>query len=298
MPEESKTPVVTQLVDLIPEFVADAEAAALAKKENRPRGIVSRLSALDEAIGGYFPQGIHILQGAPGSGKTAFALQMAGAGFPCLYVSTEMGLLELFRRIIARETNTFLGKLKSGELSGMEAQRLALQTAQKVPYLALMDATQAYASSFLIKENAGKMRERFQSDYVLIVIDSLQYWARSVRRQSDDLIGVSEYDLLNKALDSIASIASKLRCPVLAVSQRNRTGNKSDGGLHAGKGSGDLEYIAETVIDLTRRNDKDKMPDFNGEVEVTATLHKNRHGIPGISVPLKFSGRLQRFREI
>lgn len=292
---ETPAPRVVQLADLISDFVADTEAAALARDSGRPRGAITALPSLDDALGGYLAPGVHILQAAPGAGKTALALQTAArCECPALFVSAEMGLLELFRRLIARETGTFLGKLKSGELGAQGAMQLAARTVEKVPNLAIMDATRGYASPSLIRDAAEGLRARAQATTVLIVIDSLQVWARSARAGRGELNAATEYDLINAALDGVASIGAELSAPVLAVSHRNRAGQK-EGGMHAGKGSGDLEYMAETVIDLNR--EKDTQPDGKGEVSITISIHKNRHGSPGVTFPVRFCGRLQEFRE-
>jgi replicative DNA helicase len=289
-------PPVTQLAGLLADFVADAEAAARARESGKPRGAITNLHSLDDALGGYLAPGVHILQAAPGAGKTAFALQIASdCAYPCLYVTSEMGLLELFRRLVARQTKTYLGRLKSGELSGDESKRLALRTIENLPCLAFMDATQLYAAPLHLKDAAELLREQFKSEHILIVLDSLQNWAKSARRVAGELSNTSEYDLITAGLDAISGVGAKLQCPIIAVSHRNRAGNRSDGGLHAGKGSGDLEYGSETVIDLTR---KDETPNSDGETNVKATIHKNRHGIPGISFDFAFSGRLQNFREL
>jgi replicative DNA helicase len=288
-------PKVALLSDLISDFVADTDAAADARANNRPRGIVTCFKRLDETLGGYLAPGLHVVQAAPGAGKTAFALQLAArCGFPALYVSAEMGLLELFRRTVARETKTFLGKLKSGEISGAEATKLALQTAEKAPHLALMDATRSFAKSDHIQQTADSLRTRAKAAHILIVIDSLQDWARSAVDEDGKPLGASEYDLINSGLAAAARIGAHLACPVLVVAHRNRQSNKSDGGLHGAKGSGDFEYKSETVIDLNR---KDDMPDSNGEVEVKASIHKNRHGTPGGTFSFRFTGRTQEFRE-
>ncbi len=293
---EPLKPVVTLLAELVKDFVADAEAAAIAREAGKPRGAITSLQSLDDALGGYLAPGVHILQAAPGAGKTAFALQVASdCVYPCLYVTSEMGLLELFRRLIARQTKTYLGRLKSGEFRADEAERLALQAIKNLPQLAFMDATRAYAAPLLIGDVANDLRTRFKSDHVLIVLDSLQIWAKSARRVAPEFANTSEYELLNAGLDAISSVGAKLQCPILAVSHRNRVGNRADGGLHAAKGSGDLEYGAESVIDLTR---KDEQPDADGETNIKATMQKNRHGIPGISFNFAFSGRLQSFREV
>jgi replicative DNA helicase len=293
---EPLKPPVTQLAGLLADFVADAEAAARARESGKPRGAITSLPSLDAALGGYLAPGVHILQAAPGAGKTAFALQVASdCAYPCLYVTSEMGLLELFRRLISRQTKTYLGKLKTGELGVSESKCLALRTIENLPNLAFMDGTQLYAAPIHISDVAESLRKQLKSDHVLIVLDSLQIWAKSARRAAVELANTSEYELITAGLDAISSVGARLQCPILAVSHRNRAGNKSDGGLHAGKGSGDLEYGSESVIDLTR---KDETPNSDGETNVTAKIHKNRHGIPGLSFNFAFSGRTQDFREL
>lgn len=288
-------PTTHLLSDLVAEFVADAELAAQARATGQLRGPITGLAKLDEALGGYLAPGVHIVQAAPGAGKTALALQVAArCGFPALFVSAEMGPLEVFRRLIARETGTFLGRLKSGELNPQEAQRLALATVSKLPHFALMDGVCGYAAPEYMRDAAEGLRRRAEASQVLIVVDSLQVWARSARAMGAGLLQASEYDLINAGLQAIAALGTELGCPVWAVSHRNRVGNRSEGGLHAGKGSGDLEYVAETVLDLKR---EDTSARLTNDVLVSVTIHKNRHGIPGVSLPLSFSGRLQLFTE-
>lgn len=289
-------PRLTLLSDLVSEFIADTEAAQKALESGKPRGPVTGLSKLDETIGGFFSTGLHILQAAPGAGKSAFSLQTAAnCQFPSLYLTAEMSVLELFRRIISRETETYLGKLKTGELGGKEAMRLAIETVKKLPSFALLDGTSGYAAPQQILDAAESLKERAGTSQVLVVIDSIQVWAKTVRGVDAEFAGASEYELLNAALGSLSALASQLKSPVLAVSHRNRVGNRSnDANLHSAKGSGEVEYLAESVIDLTR---KDEQPDSNGEVEISLKLLKNRHGVPGLNIPLKFCGRIQKFRE-
>jgi replicative DNA helicase len=296
--ENKRTPRTYALSDLVGDFVADTDAAAEAMRTGRPRGAITGLAAIDKIIGGHLAVGVHVLQGAPGCGKTALALQIASrCAYPALYVSIEMGLLELFRRLIARETETFLGRLKTGEISGMQARNLALATVEKLPALAFMDATNAYAEPSLVLDNAKALRERMNVGHSLVVIDSLQTWARSVRT-TDGAAQASEYDAINDALHAATQIATRLNAPVLLISHRNRVGNKEQSAaLHSSKGSGDIEYVTETMIDLTPTK-QDAQENADGEMEVTAKIVKNRHGVVGVSTRLFFSGRLQSFREV
>jgi replicative DNA helicase len=296
MNETNNLPPTIDLADLVSVFVADTNDAAAAKASKRPRGVITGLTKLDQHFGGYLAPGIHVVQAAPGCGKTAFALQTASdAVYPALFVSAEMGVLELFRRLIARQTRTFLGRLKSGEISGQQAQSLAVQTAKNLQHMRIMDATRAPASPKLIIENAGRLREKFQSEHVLIVLDSLHVWARGAARAENKSIDPEEYSIINKALSSVASIASTLNCPVITIAHRNRAGNKADGGLHSAKGSGGIEYEAESVLDL---NKKDGPDNAGGETEITAKLEKNRNGAAGVFVKLAFNGALQTFTEL
>jgi replicative DNA helicase len=251
---------------------------------------LSALKLLDEALGGFLANGLHILQAGPGSGKTALALQMCSdCRFPALFVTVEMPLLELFRRLVARQTGTFLQRLKTGELSSAEIRKLAQLTAERLPLVAIMDGTKGYAAPRLILETAKGMREKARADNVLVVIDSLQTWARSSGNEG------SEYDLVSVHAQSAEKIAAHLAAPVVTISHRNRQSNKSGGGLYGGKGSGDIEYLAESVIDLER--DLKTKDGANGEIPVSVTIWKNRHGMAGTSFDVRFCGRLQSFKD-
>lgn len=136
-----------RLCDALSAFDRDAEAAHTARETGQPRGPQTGFEMLDRAIGYALAPGLHGVHGNAGAGKTAFGLQLAArCGFPALFVSCEMSPGELLRRHTARETNTFLGKFKSGELSRDAAHDLALSAIEAAPGLCLLDATRAPAS--------------------------------------------------------------------------------------------------------------------------------------------------------
>jgi len=279
------------LADLVGELVADAEVRAQAKATGELCGPITGIAGLDEALGLSLAPGVHLLQAPPGAGKTALALQFAATcGFPAVIVSCEMPRIELFRRIIARTTRTFLGRLKTGELAPEVVRELAISAAQKVSHLAIIDSTRAYAHpGDDITPVAQQLRRRFEASHALIVVDSLQAWARA------GASGAPEYERISAAISALSGVASGVNCPVIVVSHMNRMANRAQGagvgGMHGGKGSGDLEYTAETVVEL-------KPGDKRGEFrEVGLTIHKNRHGDSGIELRLIFEGRLQEFKE-
>lgn len=289
VPRESKTeerPQLCRMSDLLGAWEGDAQTAYIARSTGMARGPVTGLSTLDRELGGYFSPGVHIAHGQPGAGKTAFALQIAAScGTPCLYLSCEMAALELLRRLTARTTGTYLGRLKSGELLPQESLALARRGCLSAPELALVDGTRAYASPNYLHECA--IITRGDATNLLIVVDSLHSWAESA-----PATGATEYDTLNVALSSLRRLSHALACPILAIAERNRDTMKG-GGLSAGAGTRKIEYGAETVIDLERSSETKE--DTNGEVEVRAKLCKNRNGAAGRSLGLRFHGALQKF---
>ena len=284
---QPETARLYRLGDLLRDFGDEAEAANFARVSGEARGPVSGFETLDRELSGAWLPGLHWIHGNAGAGKTAFALQVAAAcGAPSLFVSCEMAPVELLRRHTARETGTFLGRLKSGEMTRADAENLARRAIEAAPLLCLADATRAPAPLQFLHDAAHITRGN--ENHVLIVIDSLHSWA--LRLAS----GLPEYEALNVAISDLQSLAHALKCPILAISERNRDSMKS-GGLNAGAGTRKIEYSGETVIDFHR--DDEAKDDGAGEVPVTLRLSKNRHGAAGKPLPLQFHGALQRFRQ-
>ena len=244
---------------------------------------------MDKKIGGFIANGVHIIHGQPGSGKTAFILQIAAAcGCPCLIVTCEMTPLELFRRIIARATGTFLGRLKTGELTPDAAMRLAYQALETCPDLYLMDSTRSYALPSDILEASKEIQKRSGVGHFLLVVDSVHAWAGG-----DEESGETEYDKLNSHLMTLGRMAAGLKCGILAVAERNRASMKLNG-QNSSAGTRKFEYGGDTVFGL-ERNQEEK-PDGEGMVNVKLHVSKNRNGELG-EIALRFHGATQTFKE-
>ena len=289
MPPPTETARIMPRADILSALKRDAAAAADARANNKPRGPLSGFASLDRELGGAFAVGVHVLHGTPGAGKTAFALQVA-AQCQCaaLFVTCEMAPAELLRRHTARISETFLGRLKSGELSADRAETLARSALDAAPLLHFADATREPAPASFLFDAAEVARRDSERGHLLLVIDSLHSWAESTAA------GASEYEALNLALLNLRRLSHGLECPVLVVSERNRDAMQR-GGQNAGAGTRKIEYSAETVLDLSR--DANTKQDGAGEVEISLRLDKNRHGATGKPMPFKFNGALQGFRE-
>ena len=277
------------LRDVLGDVRADADAAHEARITGKPRGAISGLANLDRELSGAFAPGLHFIHGNAGTGKTAFALQTAAeCQSPAMFVTCEMSPAELLRRHTARVTETYLHRLKSGEMAGADAERLHLRGIEKARELAFVDATGAAAKNeFLF--NAAQI-VKGDAKHLLIVIDSLHSWTQGLA------LGLPEYEALNAAVGGLQRLSRRLSCAILIVSERNRDSMKSGGdGINSGAGTRKIEYGAETVISLERASDTKE--DGRGEVDVVLKLAKNRHGAAGKPIKLKFHGALQRFTE-
>jgi replicative DNA helicase len=292
-PDAKPLPRLCQLSQLLGDFEADATASYEARANGTPRGPMTGLPKLDRELNGALSPGLHIVHGQPGAGKTAFVLQVAAnAGCPALLVTCEMSPLELLRRLTANITNTYLGRLKSGELTPASAVALARRAIEAAPLLSIVDATQAYASSLYLRDIAHQLKGN--ASHFLLVVDSVHSWAEAAADDKGDPIRATEYDSLNTGLAKLRTLAHQLSCPVLGVAERNRESmGKEEQGSTAGTRK--FEYGAETVIALQR--DLKDPEDGAGDVIVKAKFAKNRNGAAGRTVVLKFNGACQRFHE-
>ena len=290
-PMDSAGAKLFSLADLIPALEADADRRNLARKEGRKLGPVTGLTKLDEMLGGYLAPGVHVTHGDPGTGKTALALQIAAScGFPALYVSAEMPMIELARRITARITKTFLGRLKSGEMNASHASDLAKRAFSQCPGLYLLDATAGPAPVEHLASCVQMIKQKEEASQMLVVVDSAHSWAAGFRSDTQ-----SEYDGLTSALTDLRTLASLMEGPVIAIAERNRASRKQ-AGMDAAAGTRSFEYGAETVISLEVKEDESApSPD---EKRVNAHIQKNRHDASGVYAKLAFHGALQQYQEV
>ena len=292
------SPRLLPLPDLLGALLDEAEKDHAAKLAGALRGPITGLPTLDRELAGRLVPGFHVLHGNTAAGKTSFVLQVAAScGFPALFVTCEMGPLELLRRVIARAAGVYLGRLKSGEYSRDAFAEYANAALAACPKLALLDATRAYVPRDLIRDVAQEWRG--DADHVLIVLDSLHSWATAAPSFRD----WGEYEALGAAVADLQRLAAELKAPILVVNERNRA-SADGGGVNAAAGSRKIEYGAETVWGLYRETETDEQThrprpkgfDAAGEVGAHLAIEKNRHGAGG-RVALRFHGALQQWRE-
>jgi hypothetical protein len=274
-------------------YAGEVERLMQAKVDGRRAHLSWGFDRLDSITDGLMP-GLVCMHAPPGVGKSAFALQVAAqVDAPVLYVSAEMSVRELVRRIVSRLGNVNRRTLMSAGLSAEDEMEIAREALEKIPNLHFLDATVTPTTPEYIGEQLMWLKKMDDNGHALLIIDSLHSWIGPL---TEDLKDASEYDSINAAMVSMRALATKYSIPVLFIAERNRASMK-EGGLSAVAGSRAPEYRSDTVLSLDLDPDEDR-GDTSMPHNVFMSVLKNRNGPPGARIAYLFDGDHMRFCEI
>ena len=282
------------------EAVKSAEAA-----HARPGGMTglgTGLSDLDEQLGGLNRSDLIILAARPSMGKSALATNIAfaaaKAGAAVGIFSLEMSAEQLANRIVAEQAGVASERVRRGQLTSAQFDRVLSVAAELERLPIYMDDTPALSVSAL-RTRARRQKRTHGLD--LVIVDYLQLIDGGKRRQENRVQEVSETSRGLKAL------AKELDVPVLALSQLSRAvEQRADKRPQLAdlRESGSIEQDADVVIFIYReeyylergsQEDRARL----GEVAGRAELHvaKQRHGPTGL-VRVMFDGATTRFSDV
>jgi len=236
-------------------------------------GTLTRFAELDSILLGFWPEQLIIIAARPSEGKSTLALNIAenfvDHGDPVLFVSLEMSRAELQERALARAARVDSYKLRSGQMTDVQAKRLpeGIATVKRRGETLLVN-TEGSITLPALKAEAVRLHRT--KGIKLIVVDYLQLMTPPKAENRNLEIGAISRGL--------KLLAKRLGIPIVAVSQLSREGTKGKPGLHHLRDSGSLEQDADVVIflhDPAGDNDAlDKTPD--GSVDIIVA--KNRKG--------------------
>jgi replicative DNA helicase len=256
-------------------------------------GVGTGYFELDDITAGLQPEQLVILAARPSMGKTALALNICEHAavdlkIPVLFVSLEMGQMELAERILCSRSKVDGHKLRTGqgigpkELTmlgnGFQALRLAPLFIDDTPSRNMLQIT-ANARRLKLRQNLG-----------LIVVDYIQLVDSEESRDS-------RQEQIAKISRRLKGLARQLKVPVIALSQLNRAvENREDRRPRMAdlRESGAIEQDADLVLLLHRPEYYDPN-DQPGIAELI--IAKNRSGATG-TVKLTFLKHLTRFENL
>ncbi len=256
-------------------------------------GLPTGFKNLDKRLLGMQAGQMIIIAARPGMGKTAFALNLAvnsvkASNLPVMIYSYEMLAPELSGRILSSEANIDSRKIRTNDYTDSDLRNFgfAVQELTKLPvYINDNGGT----TLLDIKSQARKVAS--EQGLGLIVIDYLQLMQPHVRKNSRE----QEIAEISRG---IKELAKELKCPIIALSQLNRSAtSRTDRRpqLQDLRESGSIEQDADIVILIHREDYYDQNTPEKGIAEIIVA--KNRAGEQG-TVKLAWIGAQTKFSDL
>ena len=279
--------LVVQLLDRVQEM-ADNPADIT--------GVPTGFYDFDRMTSGMQAGDLIVLAARPSMGKTALAINIAEhvaleEGLPVAVFSMEMGASQLAIRIVGSIGRIDQGRLRTGKLTDEEWPRLT-EAIERLRNVSLhIDETPGLTPSEL-RANARRLARQC-GRLGLIVVDYLQLMSGSGSDSSENR--ATELGEISRGLKMLAK---ELQCPVIALSQLNRsveTRTDKRPMMSDLRESGAIEQDADVILFIYRDDYYNKDSKEPGVAEVI--IGKQRNGPTG-TVKLTFLKPLTRFESM
>ncbi|MES2188295.1 MAG: replicative DNA helicase [Pseudomonadota bacterium] len=283
---QSMDTLVVDLLDRVQE---------MADNPNDITGVPTGFYDLDRMTSGLQAGDMVVLAARPSMGKTAFAINIAehvalNEGLPVAVFSMEMGAAQLAVRIVGSIGRIDQGHLRTGKLTDDEWPRLT-EAIERLRTISLhIDETPGLTSSQL-RANARRLARQC-GKLGLIVVDYLQLMSGSGSNGDNRTTEISEISR------GLKMLAKELQCPVIALSQLNRSVEQRTDKrpmMSDLRESGAIEQDADIIMFIYRDDYYNKDSKEPGVAEVI--IGKQRNGPTG-TVKLAFLKPLTRFESL
>jgi replicative DNA helicase len=281
---QSMDQLVVQLIDRVTELHDNGAEDVT--------GVRTGFIDLDRMTAGLQPGDLIVLAARPSMGKTAFALNIAEnvavhEQLPVVVFSMEMGASQLALRMVGSLGRIDQSHLRTGRLSDDEWGRLSEAVDKLKSASVFIDETAALNPAEL--RARARRQARMCGRLGLIVVDYLQLMSGS---SGSDENRATELGEISRGLKALAK---ELQCPVIALSQLNRsveTRNDKRPMMSDLRESGAIEQDADVIMFIYRDDYYNKDSKEPGVAEII--IGKQRNGPTG-DLKLTFLKPLTRF---
>ena len=258
-------------------------------------GVPTGFADLDRMTSGLQAGDLVVLAARPSMGKTSFAVNIAehvalNEGLPVAIFSMEMGAAQLAVRIVGSIGRVNQGNLRTGKLTDEEWPRLS-EAIERLRTVSLhIDETPGLTPSEL-RANSRRLARQC-GKLGLIVVDYLQLMSGS---SSDGENRATELGEISRGLKALAK---ELQCPVIALSQLNRSVEQRTDKrpmMSDLRESGAIEQDADIIMFIYRDDYYNKESNEPNVAEVI--IGKQRNGPTG-TVKLFFQKNQTRFENL
>jgi len=291
-------------------------------------GIKTGLAELDKKTLGL--DGLIVLGGIAGQGKTSLALQLAfdacELGTPTIFYSLEMPKRAIFTKILNRlaqvrysdillkgrqyldetrqdknllgEDTDFYKLLTKDQADKLKEAKTKLTEMSDKFYLRSRESKEAGIDFASVEQEINLIKAEQKADKVLVVIDHLQVFNAGENYKD-------QIDKEGKLITGFKGISERTGATIILISQKNKAGFTSRG-LQTIKGSVDIVYLADVVMFLESENEKqsqDNGKDLNNIIaifggqeikKIDLVIDKNRYNAP-CKIELDFNGEYSSF---
>ena len=266
-------------------------------------GLDSGFKHLNEVLNG-LTTGVFILAGAPSTGKTTLAKQVADAvaaaeKVPVLFWSFEQSKEELRIKSLSRLASVDSRAIWKGRSDAAAWSKVeeAAEAYRRGPghWLTIIEAGREDTLD-RIRSVAVMAKHKAGDKPVLLVLDYLQIIPGGPDAPEDTRARI------DANLSELRRLARDLKSPVLLISALSRAGYGKPSippTMDKLKESGGIEYTADGIICLWRdKEESDRMTRDYGRLTVRVEAHvlKNRNGEVGSKVKLDFTPALSDFQ--
>lgn len=266
------------------------------KNDGKVTGVESGFVDMDKLTGGWQKSDLIILAARPAMGKTAlgmnFAINAVKAGKPTAFFTLEMSKSQLMMRVLASEGRIDSSRLRKGDLTEDERDRL-IHTSREMTRNPAMLGIDETPGLTLTELRSRSRRFKLEHGLGLIVIDYLQLMGSSAsRRYESREREISEISMGLKAL------AKELEVPVIALAQLNRGPDSRPDKrprLSDLRESGSMEQDADLIMFVYRDEYYNQASEDRGKAEII--MGKNRHG-PVETVMLAYQPNFVSFHNL
>lgn len=291
-------------------------------------GIKTGIAELDKKTLGL--DGLIVLGGIAGQGKTSLALQLAfdvcELGTPTIFYSLEMPKRAIFTKILnrlaqvkysdillkgrqyldeTRQDKNLLGEdidfyklLTKDQADKLKQAKEKLTNTSDKFYLRSRESKEADIDFVSVEQEINLIKAEHKADKVLVVIDHLQVFNAGENYKD-------QIDKEGKLITGFKGISERTGATIILISQKNKAGFTSRG-LQTIKGSVDIVYLADVVMFLESDEEKKSQDNgkeldsiiatFGGQVlkHIDLVIDKNRYNAP-CTIQLDFNGEYSSF---
>lgn len=283
---EGVNPLLKRAVDRIDELFNNADSLT---------GVTTGFDDLDDRTGGLQKSDLVIVAARPSMGKTTFAMNLVENALmatekPVLVFSLEMPADQLVTRMLSSLGRINQTKVRNGQLEEDDWPKLttAVNMLKNKP---LFIDDQPGISPNEMRTRARRI-VREHGDLAMIMVDYLQLMTLKTGKSEGRTQEISEISRSLKAL------AKEMSCPVVALSQLNRSLEQRPNKRPVNsdlRESGAIEQDADVIMFIYRDEVYNEDSPDKGTAEII--IGKQRNGPIG-SVRLAFIGQYTRFENL